>query len=141
MGLMYYPSAGEIVVCRYGDQVIEPEMRKSRPAVVIGPRLRNRAKLVTVVPLSTTEPSPLLDYHCRLDMTSVLPEPFDAAVMWAKCDMVSSVSLDRLDRFKEPYQRGGARRWRTGQVSKAQLASIRAAVLCGLGFSALTKYL
>lgn len=141
MGLLYYPSPGEILMCRYDEQVIDPEMRKARPAVVMGPRLRSRARLVTVVPLSTTEPETLLDYHCRIELANPLPEPFDAAVMWAKCDMVSSVSLDRLDRFKEPYRRGGARRWRTGRVSAEQLRALKASVLCGLGFQNLTIHL
>jgi len=141
MGLLYYPSAGEVLMCHYDEKALDPEMCKARPAIVIGPRLRNRARLVTVVPLSTTEPNTLLDYHCRVEIAPLLPEPFDAAVMWAKCDMVSSVSLDRLDRFKEPYQRGSARKWRTGRVNAVQIAALRASVLCGLGLSHLTQHL
>lgn len=141
MGLSYYPSPGVILVCHYDTNVVEPEMCKPRPAVVIGPRLRSRGRLVTVVPLSTTAPSELLDYHCKIELTHPLPPPFDAPVMWAKCDLVSSVSLDRLDRFKEPYRRGAARQWRTGAVSADQLQALKGAVLCGLGFGTLTKHL
>ncbi len=140
MPLLYYPSPGEIVVCRYDEQVIEPEMRKTRPAMVVGPRLRGRGRLVTVVPLSTTEPSEISDYHCRIVLQQALPKPFDAMVMWAKCDLVSSVSLDRLDRFRQPRGRdGGARRWITGRVSPDQLRDVKRAVLAGLGFAALTN--
>jgi uncharacterized protein YifN (PemK superfamily) len=141
MGLSYYPSPGTILVCRYDAIVIEPEMRKARPAVVIGPRLRSRGRLVTVVPLSTTEPTELMDYHCRIELAVPLPPPFDSPIMWAKCDLVSSVSLDRLDRFKERHQRGSARKWCTGSVSAEQLHALKTALLCGLGFSTLTKHL
>jgi uncharacterized protein YifN (PemK superfamily) len=141
MGLSYYPSPGSIVVCHYDLDVVEPEMCKTRPAVVIGPRLRSRGRLVTIVPLSTTAPTELLDYHCRIELEHPLPPPFDAPLMWAKCDLVSSVSLDRLDRFKEPHRRGGPRQWRTGTVNTDQLRALKAGVLCGLGFSTLTKHL
>lgn len=134
MPLLYYPAAGDIVVCRYDEVVIDPEMRKARPVVVVGPRLRRRARLVTVIPLSTTVPNPIEGYHCRIELARRLPRPFDNPVMWAKCDMLSTVSLDRLDRFKEDRGRhGGPRRWTTGKVSPDQLREIRTAMLCGLG--------
>jgi uncharacterized protein YifN (PemK superfamily) len=141
MGLLYYPSAGDIVMCHYDKVVVEPEMRKARPVVVIGPRLRRRGRLVTVLPLSTTEPNPVENYHCRIELAKPLPPPFDSPVMWAKCDMVATVSLDRLDRFKEPYHRGGARQWRTSAVTKDELKALRAALLCALGFDSLTIHL
>jgi mRNA interferase MazF len=141
MGLSFYPSRGTILVCRYDTVVIDPEMRKARPAVVIGPRLRSRGRLVTVVPLSTTAPAELMDFHCKIELVAPLPPPFNSPVMWAKCDLISSVSLDRLDRFKEQHQRGGPRRWRTGSVNPEQLRALKVAVLCGLGFNTLTKYL
>lgn len=106
MGLLYYPRPGEILICRYDEVVIEPEMRKARPALVVGPRLRRRGRLVTIVPLSTTDPEPPEAYHCRIALAEPLPLPFDSPVMWAKCDLLSSVSLDRLDRFKLPRRRG-----------------------------------
>ncbi len=135
MPLSYYPRVGEILVCDYGHHAIEPEMTKARPVVVIGPRLRRRADLVGVVPLSTTAPNEMQDYHCRIELAQPLPPPFDSPVMWAKCDMFSSVSLARLDRFKEPRNRyGGARKWMTGRVSREQLEALKSAVLRGLGF-------
>ena len=133
---MYYPRCGEIIVCHYDRVAMGAEMIKSRPVVVIGPRLRRRGNLVGVVPLSTTEPAPVQDYHCRLELAMALPAPFDKAVMWAKCDMYGSVALERLDRFKvSPQHRGAPRQWRTGKVSDEQLAALRAALLHGLGFA------
>ncbi|WP_374944657.1 type II toxin-antitoxin system PemK/MazF family toxin [Sphingomonas sp.] len=142
MPLSYYPPAGEILVCHYDLDPVEPEMRKTRPVVVVGPRLRRRARLVTVVPLSTTEPIPVERFQYRIDLDPALPPPFDAPVAWAKCDMVSSVSLDRLDRFKIPRARyGGPRQWMVGRVSPEQLRAVRVATLCGLGFESLTKHM
>ena len=50
MALSYYPSIGEIVLCDYRG-FIEPEMIKTRPVVVVSPRLRRRGNLIGVVPL------------------------------------------------------------------------------------------
>uniref|UniRef100_UPI0035CC40CE type II toxin-antitoxin system PemK/MazF family toxin n=1 Tax=uncultured Sphingomonas sp. TaxID=158754 RepID=UPI0035CC40CE len=136
MGLNFYPDAGMILVCHYDAIAPAPEMIKSRPVVVVGPRLRRRGRLAAVVPLSTTAPAEIEAYHCRITLAQPLPAPFDAPTMWGKCDMVSSVSLDRLDRFKEPRARhGGARQWRTGRLSPEQLAAVRVAVLRGLGWN------
>lgn len=138
MGLSYYPRQGEIVRCAYDYDVIDPEMRKPRPAVIISPRLRRRPMLVAVIPLSYTAPEPSEDYHCQLELQRPLPKPFDSPMCWAKCDMVATVSLDRLDRFKERHPVTGARLYRTGQLSAAQLKEVRKALLTGLGFGSLT---
>jgi mRNA interferase MazF len=143
MALTYYPSAGEILVCHYDKEhdVFDGEMCKSRPVVVVGPRLRQRGKVVTVVPLSTTEPLPLETFQWKLVIAQTLPAPFHSPVMWAKCDMVSAVALERLDRFKQPQVRyGGPRKWTSSKVTPEQLKEVRAAILCGLGLSSLTIY-
>lgn len=134
MPLSYYPRPGEILVCDYGQHAIPPEMTKTRPVVVVGPRHRRRADLVGIVPLSTTVPRTIEDYHCQITLTLPLPPPFDSPTMWAKCDMYQSVALQRLDRFKQPRNRyGGARKWTTGQVTAQQLEALKTAVLRGLG--------
>ncbi|WP_083507677.1 type II toxin-antitoxin system PemK/MazF family toxin [Aureimonas frigidaquae] len=142
MPLLYYPSAGEIVLCNYSTGFIKPEMVKLRPVVIVSPRLRRRADLVAVVPLSTTPPNPAEPHHCCLSLVVPLPAPFETPQMWAKCDMVSTVALSRLDRFRDGRAPGGgARRFRTGNVSAAQLIEIRRAILHGLGLGSLTIHL
>lgn len=141
MALTYYPKQGEIVWCGYDYEVIEPEMKKPRPSVVVSPRLRRRPKLVSVVPLSFTSPDPQEEYHCLLELQRPLPAPFDSPVCWAKCDMISTVSLDRLDRFKERHAVTGVRLYRTGQLTANQLLTVRKALLTGLGFGSLTSHL
>lgn len=142
MSLSYYPSPGEIVLCDYGTGFIVPEMVKLRPVVIVSPRLRKRGDLVAVVPLSTTAPNPAEAHHCSIVLAAPLPKPFDAAQMWAKCDMVATVALSRLDRFRDGRAPGGnARRYTTGKVSAAQLVEIRKAILCDLGLASLTIHL
>jgi mRNA interferase MazF len=141
MPLSYYPNIGEIVLCDYKG-FVEPEMVKTRPVVVMSPRLRRRGNLIGVVPLSTTAPSPAEAYHCLIELDNPLPSPFDNPVMWAKCDMYSVVSMHRLDRFKEAKQRhGGARQWRVGKANASQIMALKKAVLCGIGFDSLTIHL
>lgn len=141
MALTYYPSPGEIVLCNYGTGFIAPEMVKIRPVVVISPRLRRRADLVAVVPLRTTPPNPVEPHHCSITLAVALPRPFDAPQMWAKCDMVATVAMSRLDRFRDGRATGGARRFATGRIDADQLNAIRKAVLHGLGLGTLTIHL
>lgn len=92
----YQPRPGNVVMCDYRGFVV-PEMVKVRPVVVIARNRRNR-RLVTVVPLSTTEPNSLEDHHHAL-ANNPLPGR-EAISCWAKCDMLTTVSLGRLDRYK-----------------------------------------
>lgn len=83
-------------MCDYRGFVV-PEMVKVRPVVVVARNRRNR-RLVTVVPLSSTEPDSLEDHHHALSNN---PLPGREAIRcWAKCDMLTTVSLGRLDRYK-----------------------------------------
>lgn len=141
MALLYHPRQGEILLCDYGTGFVPPEMVKRRPVVIVSPRLRQRQGLVAVVPLSTTAPGTVQAYHCAILLDFPLPKPFDATDMWAKCDMIATVSLDRLDRFRDGREDGGGKRqYRTGMVSSADLRRIQAAILCGLGLGILTNH-
>jgi len=140
MPILYYPLPGEILLCDYGEDVIPPEMAKRRPVVIVTPRLRRRGELVGVVPLSTTVPDELEDFHCRIELARPLPAPYDSPLMWGKCDMFSVVSRARLDRFKAG-RGGGKRLFVAGKVSPEQLKAIKAAMLCGLGLGSLTIHL
>src|SRR5690606_1059764 len=68
MGLMYYPKQGEILLCNYNTGFVAPEMTKIRLVVIVSPRLRRRADLVAVVPLSTTPPVNVEPHHCRTEL-------------------------------------------------------------------------
>ena len=102
---------------------VEPEIVKKRPVVVIA---RNRANkhLVTVVPLSTTEPEVMENHHFRLPRNPV--PAHKGKTCWAKCDLVATVSLERLDRLKDGWNRV------VPGVSDADLRAIRLCVVNAL---------
>lgn len=111
----------------------EPEMVKRRPAVVISPRLPHRDHLCTVIPLSSSPGARELDYIVRLEITEPLPEPFDYRVMWAKCDMMATVSFERLDLFRTVRDHTGKRRYLQPKLPEADLQRVRRGVLYSLG--------
>lgn len=125
MAITFFPKAGMVLICDFKGN-IEPEINKVRPVVIISPNHINRPGLVTVVPLSTTPPEPIEPYHYRL-IGNPIPGKGDVEV-WAKCDLVASVCVDRLDRIK--VSRGNYQR---GTVSMEQVRAIRLAVLRSMG--------
>lgn len=127
MPLTFHPGPGAIVICDFSTGFRPPEMVKLRPVVVISPR-RRTTQLATVVPLSSTAPVPVEPWHYRLP-PGVYPPA--RGPIWAKCDMVATVSLDRLDRVR--VKSGGTRTYQTFQLGDADLAAILTAVRAALG--------
>lgn len=99
MALPYFPRRGEVLVCDFDTGFQPPEMVKKRPVVVVSRRDSHSRRLCTVVPFSTTAPMPAMPWHHPLPHVSV-PGLQAAAQMWAKCDMVATVSFERLNK---PY--------------------------------------
>ena len=98
--LTFHPEPGMLLICDFDTGFKAPEMVKKRPVVVISPRRRrSAAQLYTVVPLSTTAPNPVESFHHRMDPKS-LPASLRSQDTWAKCDMLYTVSLNRLDRVR-----------------------------------------
>lgn len=127
MALTFQPRPGQVVMCDFSGYVV-PEMIKVRPVVVLARNRKNR-QLVTVVPLSTTAPDALEDHHHEL---SANPLPGKEHITcWAKCDMVATVSLARLDRYKT-----ARRLYVTPNLPNADFVAICGAVLNALGLSA-----
>ena len=92
--LKFQPKEGSVVYCDYAGFVL-PEMVKKRPVIVIH-KHRHNPKLLCVVPISTTEPIPILEYHIEME-ESFRDIHLDGKKSWVKCDMVNTVSLDRLN--------------------------------------------
>lgn len=126
MPLQYQPKEGSVLICDFRGYEV-PEMVKVRPVVVIRKHRTNRL-LVTVVPLSTTAPEFFLDHHLELENHLQGGSP----ICWAKCDMVATVSLPRLDRIKR-RDRQGKRVYEISQLSVEEFAAIKAAVRSALG--------
>ena len=93
MALNVHPKAGMIVMCDFAGYIV-PVIVKVRPVVVISPNHISRPRLCMVVPLSTTPPLPIRPYHYKLAGS---PFSHDPSEVWAKCDLVASVSIERLD--------------------------------------------
>lgn len=111
-------------MCDFAGFVV-PEIVKIRPVVVVARNRRNR-QLVTIVPLSTTGPHSPDAYQPRLS-ANPLPRRQHIAC-WAKCDLIATVSLSRLDRFK-----AGRRSYVTPSLEAADFDAIRQAIVSVLG--------
>jgi mRNA interferase MazF len=126
-GLAFHPHAGTILFCDFKG-AIEPEIGKRRPVLIVQPRLPYRDGLCTVVPLSTKPPIHPQPFHVLLSK-DYLPQKGEPLESWAKCDLVCSVSLKRLDRIQV-----GQRQYIAPKVSAEDLLAVRQGVLAALGF-------
>ena len=113
-------------MCDFTGYVV-PEMVKVRPVVVVA-RNRKNHQLVTVVPLSTTAPAKMEDHHHEL---SANPLPGrERITCWAKCDMIATVSLARLDRYKV-----GRRDYVAPSLPDTDFEAIKQAIVNALGLT------
>lgn len=135
MPISYHPGVAEVLWCNFEGR--EPEMTKRRLSVVVSPKAVQRARLVTVVPLSTTPPEAIHPWHCQLERDP-LPNGSGAAV-WAKCDMVAVVCWERLCGYHTRW--AGKREYKTLRVSLGDLQAIRVGILHGLGMGSLAQHL
>ena len=130
MALAFPPDPGTVVICRFpaAGTVVGAEMVKVRPAVVVGRALEGRRGLVNVVPISMTPPAKRRLWHVPVSVASMPPgwreKPGDR---WAKCDMLTVVSLERLS-LSASARRGGHRRFGKDRVDAVTLDSIRHAI-------------
>lgn len=124
MTLPYLPKIGEVLVCNFDDGgFMPPEMVKRRPVIVVSRKDSHERRLCTVVPISTTPPDERKIWHHALPHVRV-PGFDDPAGQWAKCDMLATVSFDRLGK---PYYRTArsGRQYVGVFLSDADLASVR----------------
>jgi mRNA interferase MazF len=139
MGIAYPVAVGTVLLCDYSRGGFQPpEMVKKRPAIVVSPRLPFREKLCTVVPLSSDEPDRELNYVVRLEFEPELPYPFPYKIFWAKCDMMATVSFERLDLFHTAREKGGKRKYLHPKVSAHNLNRVRGGMLHAIGLGNLT---
>ena len=131
MALPYLPRQGEILVCDFDDSAVGAEMVKRRPVVVVSRHDAHRSKLCVVVALSTTAPDPVKSWHHHMPHLRITN--WEGGGVWAKCDMISTVSLQRLNK---PYIRTkSGRQYVThkldGSDMRAVLACIKALMQIG----------
>lgn len=127
MSLLFQPKEASVLMCDF-DGSVDPEMLKVRPVIVLA-RNRLNNKLVTIVPLSTTKPFVMQAHHHEL---SVNPLPTNqGTTCWAKCDMVATVSIARLDRIKIIRQ-FGKREYMIPTIAALEFEAIRLCVVNAL---------
>lgn len=129
-GLQFHPHAGTVLMCDFRGS-IEPEISKKRPVVVVTPRLAFRNRLCMIVPLSLTASANPQPFQVRLSR-NYHPNEEDDLPVWAKCDLIQSVSMQRLDRFKT-----GFRQYVAPSVSDGDLKAIRQGIFAALGYPSL----
>ena len=133
----YHAKVGMVLICDFSG-FRAPEMVKRRPVVVVGEEVVGRQGTCLIVPLSTTEPSPVTGFHVQLDPLS-LPSRFRSKPNWVKADMITSVACDRLDRIMNGKDNFGKRQYVTHSVTPNDLLRIRRAILVGLHISHLAS--
>lgn len=133
------PDRGRIIIVNFDlkGNAVPPEIGKAgRPCVVVHANGLKRGRLATVVPLSTTEPHRIQDYHHEMDHRSFRTWPANwgsqGQPRWAKCDYVTTVSLDRCvdPYYKPPYQQ---RRYVKIRAIKADMDAIDQCIKRALG--------
>lgn len=94
MGLRFQPSPGTILNCDFSGYIV-PEIVKPRQVVVVW-KHKSNPKLVYILPLSTTPPhTPSLAVQLPyLPLPRKDQDPNTA--IWVKCDLIYTVSTDRL---------------------------------------------
>jgi uncharacterized protein YifN (PemK superfamily) len=127
MPLTFHPKPGTIVICDYSTGFRPPEMVKVRPVVTLSPRRRS-GRLVTVVPISSTIPSPIEPWHYQLPAGAYPPA---RGPVWVKADMIATVALTRLERVRMKGP-GGQRIYRVFNVTSADMLAIGLAVKAAL---------
>ncbi|MEQ9487534.1 MAG: type II toxin-antitoxin system PemK/MazF family toxin [Alphaproteobacteria bacterium] len=141
MPIRFHPPRGSIVTVDYNNGFKNPEMDKIRLAVVLSPDIKARVKLVTVVPLSLTEPDNILPFHQQIDVPFALPEKWGNRPRWIKGDMVNAVGFHRVDLLRLGKDKNGDRIYQTSVLDDALFTVVKRCVLHGLGLSTLTKHL
>lgn len=141
MPIAEHPPLGTLLICDFRAGFKVPEMVKRRPVIVISPKIATRAKLCTVVALSTTDPVPKMPYHSKLRIQPLLPEPWDNEFMWIKADMVYSVGFHRLDLLRKGKRADGKRNYIIRCLTGDQIKEVRRCLLRSIGLSGLTKHL
>ena len=101
-----YPKHGHVLYCDFTRGFVEPEMVKRRPVVVVSPSSTHGRRLCTVAPISSTPPNDPKSYHCLLTEPPIDGRPAGEEA-WVKCDMLYTVSFERLDK---PHRRTRAGR-------------------------------
>ncbi|VAW58168.1 hypothetical protein MNBD_GAMMA11-377 [hydrothermal vent metagenome] len=119
-------------------------VKSHRPVVVLTPSITGRAKLVTVLALSTKEPDIIMPFHYKMPRNS-MPQlgRFQESDTWVKGDMIYTAGFHRLDliRLGKKDNKTGKRLYFTRKLSREQMREVYACALHGLNLGQLSQHL
>lgn len=130
MTLHFHPERGTILTCDFHGLIV-PEIVKVRPVVIVSPRPRKKSGLCTLVPLSTTPPKDILPCHYKIILSQPLSPKWEELELWAKCDLLYTMSFERLDRFYSKIN--GQRKYYDRKISEEHTANIMNSIRSYLG--------
>lgn len=128
MAINFQPDIGTILLCEFSG-MIEPEMQKKRPVVVLSSVATH---LCMIVALSTKDPDEEKPWHCIINTPKTLPEPYNAKTHWVKGDMVYTVSFKRLSMPTKGKDRDGARLYVKVKVDIEQMEMIKQCIMSAM---------
>ena len=88
-----------------------------------------------MVPLSCTEPRPIMPYHVLLQLERPLGGRWQETTLWAKCDMVTVTSFNRLELIRIGRDATGKRIYNQDKLDPEQLLKLREAVARSIGLT------
>ena len=144
MAIIYHPRPGQILLCDFAPGFKEPEMvKEKRPVVILTGAIKGRANLVTVVPLSHSEPSPPQLYHYKIPKSSLpMLGNFQDSNSWLKGDMIYTVGFHRLTLIRLGVKGPDGKRVNfKKRLGLEQMKSIYQCVMHGLNLSKLAAYI
>jgi uncharacterized protein YifN (PemK superfamily) len=145
VAITFHPKVGQILLCDFSEGFREPEMVKSgRPVLVIAPSIKGRHPcLVTVVALSSVEPTPVMAFHLKLPK-ACLPQlgNFQEKDTWVKGDMVYSLGFHRLDLIQlGKRDQSGKRVYFQNCLSRERMREVYTCILHGMNLGAMAEHI
>ena len=139
MELRYYPKKGLLLMCDFSG-FKAPEMNKKREVIVLTARGSLENGLATVVPLSTTPPGKVENFHWIIP-TMCLPNTarYKNSDSWLKGDMIYTVSFSRLSLINIGRNSEGKRSYHTSKLGKENMKKIHECLLHGLNLGHILK--
>ena len=128
--ISFVPRLGMMLLCDFSTGFKPPEMVKRRPVVILSPGSRKRQTCI-VVPASTVAPIRHMSLAVPLDAAKY---PFLNRSTWVKCDMIMTVSRQRLFLFRNASN-GRALDSRRSMIGADDLDKIRYGIARALRLS------
>lgn len=124
-------------MCEFPSDYMHGEMIKKRPVIIVNNKMTTRPTLVNIVPISMTAPNTVCAHHVNINRM-YLPRGLSnqPGERWAKCDMVYTMSIERLELVRAHRGQNGKRVTDKGTLPPAVLLAVRIAAAKCLGVHA-----